>query len=305
MPKINLTGKQYGYLTVLGDSGERTSNGKTLWSCQCKCGKICLRQKDSLDRPSKKPKACSPQCQAGMFIGNKFERLTIINIIVQPNQETLYECECECGNLIKTTGYRLKSGSTKSCGCFRKERMSELGEKIAIPADIKGQKFGKLTALEPTEKRQGRSIIWKCQCECGNFHYASVSNLKGRSVTACVNCRPISNGEEEIKTLLEKMHIPFVTQQTFDSCRAPGTNALLRFDFFVDNKYLIEFDGKQHYIEVDFFKDSTLEERKIRDIYKNEWCKEHNISLIRIPYTKLSSITEEDLKLETSKYLIF
>lgn len=30
-------------------------------------------------------------------------------------------CRCECGNEIKVTAYRLKSGNTKSCGCLKKE----------------------------------------------------------------------------------------------------------------------------------------------------------------------------------------
>ena len=28
----------------------------------------------------------------------------------------LYECKCDCGNIVKTTS-RLKSGHVKSCGC--------------------------------------------------------------------------------------------------------------------------------------------------------------------------------------------
>ena len=34
--------------------------------------------------------------------------------------------------------------------------------------DITGQKFNHLTAISPTEKRSGKSIVWKCFCDCGN-----------------------------------------------------------------------------------------------------------------------------------------
>ena len=37
---------------------------------------------------------------------------------------------------------------------------------------------------------------------------------------------------------------------------------------------------------------------------KNEYCKKHNIPLIRIPYTIRNKITINDLKLDTSIYLI-
>ena len=33
--------------------------------------------------------------------------------------------------------------------------------------DIAGMTFGYLTALEPTEKRDRKDIVWRCQCKCG------------------------------------------------------------------------------------------------------------------------------------------
>lgn len=41
-----------------------------------------------------------------------------------------------------------------------------MGKKI----DIAGQRFGKLVALEPTEKRKNGLIVWKFRCDCGNIH---------------------------------------------------------------------------------------------------------------------------------------
>ena len=48
--------------------------------------------------------------------------------------------------------------------------------------------------------------------------------------------------------------------------------------------------------------EKDFEKTKYRDSYKNQWCKENNISLIRIPYTKLKTLTIEDLILETTTY---
>lgn len=37
------------------------------------------------------------------------------------------------------------------------------------PRDLSGQKFGLLTAMYPTERRDHRgSVYWHCVCECGN-----------------------------------------------------------------------------------------------------------------------------------------
>ena len=70
------------------------------------------------------------------------------------------------------------------------------------------------------------------------------------------------------------------------------------FDFYVDNKYLIEFDGFQHFDPISEWY------RPEYDKYKDQWCKDNNIPLIRIPYTKLDTLTIEDIKLETSEYVI-
>jgi len=39
-------------------------------------------------------------------------------------------------------------------------------------------------------------------------------------------------------------------------------------------------------------------------LIKNQWCKENNIPLIRIPYTHLKDLQIKDLMLETTKFLI-
>lgn len=43
-----------------------------------------------------------------------------------------------------------------------------------------------------------------------------------------------------------KFNIPFETEKTFKTCKFFDTNALARFDFYIDNKYLIEYDGETH-----------------------------------------------------------
>jgi len=46
---------------------------------------------------------------------------------------------------------------------------------------------------------------------------------------------------------------------------------------------------------------STVRKRRNK---KNQWCKENNIPLIRIPYTHLKDLCIEDLLLETSNYVV-
>lgn len=34
--------------------------------------------------------------------------------------------------------------------------------------NLRGQRFGKLVALEPTEQRLHGKVMWECKCDCGN-----------------------------------------------------------------------------------------------------------------------------------------
>ena len=71
-----------------------------------------------------------------------------------------------------------------------------------------------------------------------------------------------------------------VRQPKFDWCKYKRR---LPFDFYIKSiKTLVECDGKQHFIEVKYFKTNTLEERFQRDIYKMEKALENNYKMIRI-----------------------
>ena len=50
---------------------------------------------------------------------------------------------------------------------------------------IEGQRFGKLTALRPTEKRIGSSVVWECLCDCGNTVFVARSSLKNGNTRSC------------------------------------------------------------------------------------------------------------------------
>lgn len=84
-----------------------------------------------------------------------------------------------------------------------------------------------------------------------------------------------------------KKGITFEREKTFEDLIYKKR---LRIDFYLPelNK-AIEVDGAQHTKPIAFSKHSdpykVLEENKIRDKIKNDYCKENNIPLLRIPYT--------------------
>lgn len=84
----------------------------------------------------------------------------------------------------------------------------------------------------------------------------------------------------------------------------------MRYDFIIINKnnepiYLIEFDGEQHFHPVKAWGgEERFEKQKQLDKIKNDYAIMHNLPLIRIPYTHYNNLSLEDLKLETTTFLV-
>ena len=237
--------------------------------------------------------------------GERFNKLLVLKRSDNIGRYTAWECQCDCGKIIITKGVNLKSGSTQSCGCFKIQNSKERFLNEALTHI--GEKYGHLTILEVTEQRTiDRHILYKCQCDCeeGNIIYKPLKDLKSGHVQSC-GCL-ISKGEDKIKTLLIQHNISFEKQKIFETCRFPNTNAFAKFDFYVNNQYIIEFDGKQHFKSYNsgWNTQEQLQKTQERDKFKNEWCKNNNIPLIRIPYTHLDNLCLEDLLLNTSAFLV-
>lgn len=51
--------------------------------------------------------------------------------------------------------------------------------------DLAGQKFERLTAIQPIGKNKSGNTIWECQCDCGNFVRVINSNLSRGNSKSC------------------------------------------------------------------------------------------------------------------------
>ena len=167
--------------------------------------------------------------------------------------------------------------------------------------NIIGQTFGYWKVLDRSEKRNtGGCIYYKCLCQynnCGVIKDVLGTSLRQGTTLSCGAHSNISKGNEKIKKILQKENIPFEIEKKFETCKDKNC---LPFDFYVDNKYLIEYDGIQHFEESIF----DYEYTHTHDLIKNQWCKDNNIPLIRIPYSHFDNLKLEDLILETTKFLI-
>lgn len=57
--------------------------------------------------------------------GKRYGLLTVIERVPSVCGETVWVCQCDCGNKTLVRGGNLSSGAVKSCGCLRKERAAQ------------------------------------------------------------------------------------------------------------------------------------------------------------------------------------
>lgn len=234
--------------------------------------------------------------------GNKYNFLTVVDRAQNDSSgRAQWLCQCDCGEMVIVKGSSLRSGKTKSCGCYQKIRTSETKVK-----DLIGQTVGNFTVLESIMgTKNGERHKWRCKCNlCGNENaMISTDNLKHQESCGCLI---ESKGTRKIKELLEQNNISFIQEKRFADLRFEDTGHQARFDFYVNNSYIIEYDGRQHFIQGNGVYDNEEKFTRTRehDRIKNEYCHQHNIPIIRIPYTELDNITLEMLQPNTSPYLL-
>ena len=210
---------------------------------------------------------------------------------------TKWWCICDCSehNIISVRVNNLTSGNTKSCGCHKKEVSTKLLEEVneRNKMHLEGKTIGNFLVLEDTGEKRYYSRVWRCKCLlCGNEEYYITTNTLMNHTPKSCGCEQRSLGIIKIDKILTNENISFIKEKTFPTCRFLDTNAPARFDYWIEkDNLLIEYDGEQHFKEQDlnYFRD-TLKKRQEHDIFKNQWCKNNNIPLIRISYLDIDNI---------------
>ena len=321
-----IVGKRFGKLVVKKLDEERTKNDekyhRKFYICKCDCGNTKSINVNSLKRGATKSCGCiTKELQKSKFIditGQRFGKLVVTkkkendpnDPIKSRKTGSWWYCDCDCGtkNFI-AKGVFLRAGRVQSCGCYNKEASHEKNT-----VNLCGKKYGMLTVIEEIpksdpiyEKRKNRSILWRCVCDCGNESIVS-SNALRRGETVSCGCLS-SRNEWLIKDHLKTLNIKFIPQYWFEDLVSPITGYKLKFDVAVldsDDQisFIIEYDGEQHEYGSRFSPDPQVNEEKFKklqlyDKIKNEYCKEHNIDLLRISFrekNKLLDIIDNKLK---------
>lgn len=104
--------------------------------------------------------------------GEKFGRITVINFNFMRKAHSYWNCICECGEKKVIALHALTSGSIKSCGCLKRDKMS-----------LKGKRFSRVIVLERVNKI-GKNSRWVCLCDCGKeFITSRPSLVQGKTIS--------------------------------------------------------------------------------------------------------------------------
>lgn len=203
-------GQRFGHLEVLGPAGTLTASAQRskrtqtarvgrIYFCRCDCGQeyvavgsalrhwVASGQNPSCGCKSMRSARSRKLIPRGTTIG----RLVVLGFAGRnKHRQPLYVVNCECGTTKIVLGYYLQQGSTRSCGCLRKETSTATLRKHVKPhaAVVEpGERFGKLVVLQEAG-RKNRERTYLVRCDCGTELEAVSSSLRsGQSSCGCAN----------------------------------------------------------------------------------------------------------------------
>lgn len=165
--------------------------------------------------------------------------------------------------------------------CYSRHNLNTQGFKKVLPKD-----YELISEYTGTENK----VLIKH--ECGFIWSVKPHNFIQKINSGYIGCPQCnhkrSQGELKIANWLKANNIIFLEEQIF----LWSSNPKFRYDFYLPrNNLIIEYMGKQHYEEVDFFHD-TLAERQRHDEVKQQEAEEHGIHYLIIPYTEFKNIEQ-------------
>ena len=137
--------------------------------------------------------------------GKRFGMLTVLyrtDDYIQPSgqHKRMWHCKCDCGTECNVRAADLKTGNTKSCGCFQ-----QFSRGKSSFEDLTGKTFGRLTVLYRLPNHvtpSGQTLtMWYCKCSCGKECKVYASQLRsGKDSCGCLSIE-IRNQKKAAKQL--------------------------------------------------------------------------------------------------------
>ena len=254
--------------------------GEGVCGCKkCKRDKLIQRNLLTHEEFVEKLKSLHPEIEV---IGKYINSTTPIKLFCTIHNHYFYESPNTYLYKKKQACCPLKNVQTKTEEEFQKE--------------LYDRYKGSIQSLE-LYKGYFEKIQFKCLIHDITWNSIPANVLKGKG---CPKCNASTN-EIEINNYLDENKYFYIYQKRFDNCKDKKP---LPFDFYLPElNTVIEYDGEGHYLER-FYENKTknpnelLKLTQYHDEIKNNYCKENNINIIRIPYWNkkdIKNILEKEL----------
>lgn len=240
-----------------------------------KCCNICFRQKKS-----------AGETNTRHVDSNRFHQAALVNGLV-----ILDDCKIKCHNKVVVQdgdGYR---GLISTQTILKGQSFEKFGSRNPYALDnLRIFAFKKKwDCVIYNQEYNGYGYPLKMMCSCGNDFEVTVDHFIAGKYK-CNECRVKQSAiADKIELWLNENGIDYIKEKRFNGC-VGEFNKTLPFDFYLP-KYnsCIEVDGIGHYRPVAFGgnkKDAekTYQDRLKNDATKDEYCKTHNINLLRVPF---------------------
>lgn len=127
------------------------------------------------------------------LVGNQYGRLEVMCFIETKDKKSFWKCKCSCGNTIIVRADSLKSGHTKSCGCYQSDLAKSGKNKshclsnhplYAVYHSMKARCYRKTCKDYPYYGGRGITICEEWLSDFNNFYKWAISNgyRKGLSI---------------------------------------------------------------------------------------------------------------------------
>jgi len=211
---------------------------------------------------------------------------TLLDKVDYKNNKTRFKLKCNKDNHIWETTYYNFVNSKKGCPkCKGNLKLTQEQAEEKVFNRCKIMNYNLLNSFNYTTNSK---TVLKLKCNKDNHIWNPTYYNFINKNSNCPKCNS-SKGELRIESFLKDNKLEYKTQKIFKDCKNIG---YLKFDFYIP-KYntCIEFDGIQHFKSFNFFGGiKKLNENIKRDNIKKLYCKNNNITLIRIPYYEINNI---------------
>lgn len=119
---IDLTGTKIGMLSIIE---RKIENNRTYYLCKCDCGNEKWLRSDCIIKKNKISNCgCVKNYKSTDITGKRFGRLVAIKRVGVYYRSPLWECKCDCGNVVNIPILNLNNGGSRSCGCLKNDNIT-------------------------------------------------------------------------------------------------------------------------------------------------------------------------------------